>query len=215
MAMALLSGCEMPTFGKPYELVVLNGGLEGEWTVELSQDGIVSYSIQSGERADEDIILFEGLKPGSVRATIFHGKTGAGIEAADNVYAVDLEVDMLSNVTQTDPPYGSYTIDCGYLISGGELRIELSNEDTVHWWSSFVPDEKGPNDPPEDGMSEGRYLYTFTGRHPGTVEVKVITHLPWMDGDGFDGNYVDGIYTLEVDENYKVSCTSESHGAQD
>ena len=179
--MMIFGGCAKPhkpaNSGSPFVFSVEKE--DREWIVEYSADGVVTHSVRVDEEEEKTEITFSGKKKGTVNVTVYLApENGSGADRSDNVYVLTLNVDRKLNVTESDPFYGAYSVNCGSGITGSEWSVRLSNENTVHWYGkeeSFETDE--------DGMQGFDMIYTFTGRKPGIVKAEIINSLPWDDSE--------------------------------
>lgn len=194
----LFSACGNTAKGAPYTFRVQTDETgERQWTVKPDDSTIVSYTIQAAEDGAADVV-FTGLKRGKTNATLFLARTGESASEADDVYVLTLQVDARKNVTQSEPRYGAYTVRLKGDVTGAEWNVEFSDERIVHYIQDREYPKKSKN---EDGMQEFTQLYSFTGRRPGAVHVRIYVTYPWSEG----ADNTRKEFWLMVDDEYRVS----------
>lgn len=191
------SACGKPARNTPYTFrVATDGSGERQWSVKLSERDVVSYTVTA--KNDETDVVFTGLAKGSVNATVYLARAGETAADADDVYVLALNVDARKNVTQPLPRYGAYSVRLDGDVSGSEWYVECSDERIVHYSEEREYPEKSAD---EDGMQDFTQIYTFTGRRPGAVHVRICVRYPWAEG--MDTTRAD--FWLLVDSEYRVT----------
>lgn len=178
MLMCLFTGCKNKSESpQTYTFTVETDASGGKgWTIRYSQSGIVNCKETARDEENKTDFVFTGVQKGDVHVTLFHAKQGESILKADNVYMLDLSVDRKGRVTESDPYYGAYAVDCGNAVSGAEWQVSYSDKNVVH-----TNVRRHPLDLDGDGMQNYTTEYIFTGRRPGAVHVQIENYLPWCD----------------------------------
>lgn len=200
MMMGLLfSACGTIPRNTPYTLRVPTDATgERQWKVRTeAYKGVVSYEIREAEDGQTEVV-FTGNKRGVTEATIYLAGEGEYEQTAADVYVLKLKVDGRKNVTQSDPPYGAYSVRLKGDVTGAEWYIECSDERIVRWKGDRKYPKKSSN---EDGMQDFTQIYTFTGRRPGAAHVRICTRYPWVEG----AQSTQEEFWLLVDGDYCVS----------
>ena len=216
MLMCLFAGCKNKSEAvKTYTFTATTHANNGkQWTIRYSKSGIVTCTETARSGEDKTDFVFTGVQKGTVRVTLFHAKPGDSIQKADDVYILDLLVDRKGRVTESDPYYGAFSVDCGNAITGAEWQVSYSDQTIVHTLSRHHPlDLEG------DGMQGYSTEYVFTGRRPGVVHVQIETYLPWCDLTQTEQDlwlYVDSAYrvsALEMTEFQSFRLTKQGSTA--
>ena len=193
----LFSACGRAPHDTPYTLRVPDDGTgERQWNVQLNYNSAVSYEIRPAQDGYADVV-FTGLKKGSAQAKVYRTREGTNVWKADGVYALELRVDARKNVTQSDPPYGAYSVRLNGDVTGAEWSVEC-DERIVRWTEDREYPKKSSD---EDGMQDFKQIYTFTGRCPGATRVRICVDYPWAEGAGVTRED----FWLLVDDEYRVS----------
>ena len=196
--MGLLSGCGAKTLsGEPLTLTVdSDASGERHWFVRYAEHGFLTHDVTERDDGKTDVV-FTGLRKGTVKTTLFRAvSSGNSTASADDVYVVTLRVDRKGNVTQPQPYYGEYSVDCGVAVTGAQWRIRCSGTGDVHW-----VERQNPVRTKGDGMQDYSMEYRFTGKRFGAVHVQVLNDLPWRDASDKARDF-----WLFVDDEYNVSA---------
>ena len=196
MGMWFLSGCAHQENAEPaYTFTVPDEDGKGQWTVRYSKSGVVRHDVRPGADAGKTDIVFTGLHQGTTNATIYRAQQGMSADRAYDVYVLTLTADYRKRVTESNPGYGAYTVVCGNEITGAQWQTEY-DASIVH----LAAREKPLDDVSDgDGMQTFNMEYTFTGRRPGAVHVRIQAYLPWAE---ITRNHQD--FWLYVDSEYRV-----------
>lgn len=193
----LFFGCGSAPHDTPYTFrVPADAAGERQWLVTVGDRSVVSYAVQDAQDGGTDVV-FTGLKKGGTDVTVYLARAGASVQDADDVYVLTLRVDGRRNVTEPEP-YGAYSVRLDGDVAGAEWYVDCSDERIVHWKEDRAYPKKSSG---EDGMQDFTQIYTFTGRRPGAVHVRICVSYPWAEGA--DSTRED--FWLRVDDEYRVS----------
>lgn len=202
LAVIVMLGCfggckdREKTTSDPYVFTV-DSDPEGKlkWQVSYSDSKILTEEIKENESNGKTEITFKGLKKGKTVVKVFLAPPGTNASHSDNVYALELTVNKKLGVTEEEPRYGSYTVNCGNAMAGTKWTVSAEPEGIVH-----CDEIEKHFDSDSDGMQNYDMVYTFTGKKPGAVKIDILNTLP-STGETFTLRSL----MLYVDGDYKVS----------